>query len=140
MRSLKVYSDGGARGNPGPAAAAYVILDELGDIVKAQALYLGKRTNNQAEYEGLIAALEAVTSLGAQEVVCYLDSELVGRQLTGKYRVKNVELQKLWKKTRELSQTFKKISFINVPRTNLYIQKADWLLNQKLNSADIGDC
>jgi ribonuclease HI len=132
--SLKIYSDGGARGNPGPAAAAYLILNESGKVLKSQSIYLGKRTNNQAEYEGLIAALKTAAALGALDVVCHLDSELVGKQLTGEYRVKNVELQKLWKKTRELTQCFKKISFINVPRTNPYIRKADQLLNQELDS------
>jgi ribonuclease HI len=131
---LKIYSDGGARGNPGPAAGAYLLLNEADKIIKAQSIYLGKRTNNQAEYEALMAALEAAAAFGADEVLCHLDSELVCRQLTGQYRVKNADLQKLWNKARELSQRFKKISFINVPRTNFYIQKADRLVNEKLDS------
>ena len=132
---LNIYSDGGARGNPGPAAAAYLIVAENGAVQKAEARYLGKRTNNQAEYEALIAALEAASAMGAQEVVCYLDSELVCRHLTGEYKVKNSELQKLWTKTCGLTRRFKQVSFVNVPRTNSFIQEADRLLNEELDKA-----
>jgi ribonuclease HI len=99
---IKIYSDGGARGNPGPAAAAYLILAENGAVIKAESRYLGKRTNNQAEYEALIAALRAAAELGAKEVVCHLDSQLVCKHLTGAYKVKNPELLKLWTETQEL--------------------------------------
>ena len=95
--------------------------------------YVGSRTNNQAEYEALIAALELAISLGAQEVLCHLDSELVVKQVTGEFRVKNRELKKLWNKVQELCQRFGKISFVNVPRTNMYIQKADALVNEALD-------
>ena len=133
LNQLNIYSDGGARGNPGPAAAAYLIVAENGVVQKAEARYLGKRTNNQAEYEALIAALQAASEMGAAEVVCYLDSELVCKHLTGEYKVKNSELQKLWAKTRELKQCFKQVSFVNVPRTNNFIQEADRLLNVELD-------
>lgn len=132
---LDIYSDGGARGNPGPAAAAYLIVAENGEVQKAEARYLGKRTNNQAEYEALIAALESAADLGAEKVVCYLDSELVCKHLTGEYKVKNSELLKLWTKTRELKRCFKQVSFVNVPRTNSFIQEADRLLNVELDEA-----
>ena len=100
----------------------------------AKSGYLGSRTNNQAEYEALIAALESAISLGAQEVLCHLDSELVVKQVTGEFRVKNRELKKLWNKVQELCQRFGKISFVNVPRTNMYIQKADALVNEALDA------
>jgi ribonuclease HI len=132
---LYIYSDGGARGNPGPAAAAYLIVAENKEVQKAEARYLGKRTNNQAEYEALIAALQAASEMGALEVVCYLDSKLVCKHLTGEYKVKNSELQKLWTKTRELRQCFKLVSFVNVPRSNSYIQEADRLLNVELDES-----
>jgi ribonuclease HI len=133
FKCLKIYSDGGARGNPGPAAGAYVILTEADEILKNHSIYLGKRTNNQAEYEALIAALEAATLLNVDEIICYLDSELVCRQLTGQYRVRNEDLQKLWKRARDLLSHFKKVSFVNVPRTNIWIKKADQLVNQRLD-------
>lgn len=99
----------------------------------AKSRYLGSRTNNQAEYEALIAALESAIALHAEEVICHLDSELVVKQLNGEYRVKNSELRKLWRKIQELTKRFKKSSFISVPRTNIQIQKADALVNKALD-------
>ena len=128
-----VFSDGGARGNPGPAAAASIILSEDCRILTTNARFIGSRTNNQAEYEALIAALESAIKLNAEEIVCHLDSELVTKQLSGEYIVKNVELRKLWKKVQELTGRFKKVSFINVPRTNPHIQKVDALVNEILD-------
>jgi ribonuclease HI len=95
--------------------------------------YIGSRTNNQAEYEALIAALEFAVSLKAEEIVCHLDSELVVKHLTGEYTVKNSELKNLWRKVIELNRRFKKVSFISVPRTNRQIQKADALVNEALD-------
>lgn len=128
-----IFSDGGARGNPGPAAIACLITTENGQALIAKTRYIGLHTNNQAEYEALIMALESALTLGAEKVVCHLDSELVTKQLTGKYAVKNRELKKLWNKLQELEKQFKKISFINVPRTNSQIQKADKLVNETLD-------
>jgi len=133
-KRLKIYSDGGARGNPGPAAAAYLILTDTGEVLKAGSRYLGKRTNNQAEYEALIFALETAANLGAEEVLCHLDSELVGKHLTGEYKVKNPELQKLWNRTQQLKRCFKNVTFVNVPRTNSYIVRADSLVNEILDN------
>jgi len=99
----------------------------------AKSRYVGSRTNNQAEYEALIAALESAIALQAEEVICHLDSELVVKQLNGEYRVKNSELRKLWRKIQELTKRFKKSSFISVPRTNIQIQKADALVNKALD-------
>lgn len=132
---LSIYSDGGARGNPGPAAIAFLILAENGQVLKSGSRYLGKRTNNQAEYEALIAALEAAKAIGSGEVTCHLDSEVVAKHLKGEYRVRNPELRKLWTKVQELKQCFGKVSFVNVPRTNSYIQEADALVNQTLDKA-----
>lgn len=128
-----VFSDGGARGNPGPAAAAFLILSENQQVLTANARYIGSRTNNQAEYEALIAALEFAATVNAEEVTCHLDSELVTKQLTGEYRVRNSELRKLWSKVQELKSRFKKVSFVNVPRTNLQIQRVDALVNEVLD-------
>ena len=99
-----------------------------------KSLFLGSRTNNQAEYEAVIAALESAKALNAEEVISYLDSELVAKQLTGEYTVKNRELRKLWNKVQELKKQFKKISFVNVPRTNNQIQMVDKLVNVTLDA------
>jgi ribonuclease HI len=131
---ITIFSDGGARGNPGPAAIAFLILSKTGQVLMANSRYLGSRTNNQAEYEALIAALESAVAFNAEEVICHLDSELVVKQLTGEYRVKNAELRRLWRKVQELIRSFKKSSFISVPRTNIHIQKADALVNEALDN------
>ena len=128
-----LYSDGGARGNPGSAAIAYVAVTEAGQIIKADSRFIGEATNNQAEYQALIAALEFAKAFKVQEVTCHLDSELVGKQLKGEYSVKNPELRKLWRKAAELEAGFKKICFVNVPRTNPYIERADALVNKTLD-------
>ena len=132
---LRVYSDGASRGNPGPSAIAFIVLGEDGKILKRYSEYVGLRTNNQAEYEALISALKFVSGLPGREVVCYMDSELVVKQLNGEYRVRNPILEILWLKVHELSQGFEKISFVHVPRTDVYIQVADRLANQALDRA-----
>jgi ribonuclease HI len=132
-KRLMVFSDGGARGNPGPAAIAFLITAENGQVLMAKSRYIGLRTNNQAEYEALIMALESAVTLGTEEVACHLDSELVAKQLTGEYAVKNRELRKLWSKAYELRKHFKKASFISVPRSNSQIQKTDKLVNETLD-------
>ena len=132
-KRLMVYSDGGARGNPGPAAIAFLALTETGEVVKADSCFIGTCTNNQAEYNALNAALQFAIAAKVEEVVCHLDSELVVKQLNGEYSVKNLELQKLWRKARELRGCFKKISFVNVPRSNPYISRVDALVNKTLD-------
>ena len=91
------------------AAIAYLAVTDAGQVIKADARFIGE-PNNQAEYNALIAALGFAVSIKAQEVVCHLDSELVAKQLKGEYSVKNFELQKLWRQAQELQRCFKKIS------------------------------
>jgi ribonuclease HI len=134
-KRLMIFSDGGARGNPGPAAMAFIIQSENGQTLETKSGYIGSRTNNQAEYEALIAALESAVAFNAEEAACHVDSELVAKQLTGEYAVKNRELRKMWNKAQELKRHFKKVSFINVPRTNNQIQKVDKLVNETLDVA-----
>jgi ribonuclease HI len=131
-KRLVLYSDGGARGNPGPAAAAFLALEKT-EIIKTDSRFLGVRTNNQAEYEALISALEYALEAGADEVICYLDSELVGRQMKGEYSVKNLELRRLYLRAHALRVKFKKAEFFNVARSNSYISKADALVNKTLD-------
>ncbi len=130
---LMIYSDGGARGNPGPAAIAFIALNDRNETVKADTRFVGERTNNQAEYEALLLALKFAAEFKAQEVICHLDSELVARQLNGEYTVKNSQLQQLWRRVQALKGCFNKISFVNVPRENPQIQRADALVNEALD-------
>lgn len=130
---LILYSDGGARGNPGPAAIAFIATTENGVTLRADSRYIGIHTNNQAEYEALMLGLKFAVDAKASEVICHLDSELVAKQLRGDYAVKNADLQKLNSQVRELLRCFKKVSFINVRRTNPMISKADALVNKTLD-------
>jgi ribonuclease HI len=133
-QKIFIFSDGGARGNPGPAAIAFVATTESGVTVKAESKYIGNHTNNQAEYQALLLALKFVAQQKIPEVTCYLDSELVERQLNGKYTVKNYELKKLFAQVQILKSSFKQICFINVPRTHPMIQMADSLVNKTLDN------
>jgi lactoylglutathione lyase len=130
---LYLYSDGGARGNPGPAAIAFVATNEAGVVLKTGSKYIGNHTNNQAEYLALQMALEYAVEVRAQEVICHLDSELVAKQLTGRYGIKNAELQRLNDQIKVLLKLFDKVSFVNVPREHPKIRLADALVNKTLD-------
>ncbi|MFH1111728.1 MAG: ribonuclease HI family protein [Patescibacteria group bacterium] len=130
-KKIILRTDGGARGNPGPAAYGFVIEDENGHVIKESGQYLGEKTNNEAEYLGLIAGLEEVKKLKAEDVKCFLDSELVVKQLNREYRVKDKNLASLFVKVWNLSQSFKQISYHHVMRGQN--KRADWLLNQILD-------
>ncbi len=130
---LLLYSDGGARGNPGPAAIAFIAQNEKDETVAADTRFIGVHTNNQAEYEALLFALDYAVEANASEVACYVDSELVIRQVTGEYAVKDNLLQAYWRKVREIRPCFRKISFYNVRRSHPQIQRADELVNETLD-------
>ena len=121
---IKVFTDGGARGNPGPAAIGVVIGD------KNYSKYIGRRTNNHAEYEAIIFALEQAKKLKLQELEINLDSELACKQLNREYKVKDKDLQPLFIKALNLSLDFQKIIFKHIPREQN--KKADKLVNQEL--------
>jgi len=131
MTKLIIYSDGGARGNPGPAGIGAVIYDESKKIVAEVSEYLGVATNNQAEYKALIAAFKKAHSLGATELECYLDSELVVKQLKREYKVKNKDLAPLFLNIHNLSLNFKKISYTHIPRE--HNGAADKLANEAMD-------
>jgi ribonuclease HI len=129
-----VHVDGGARGNPGPAAAAAVLSTPGGEILDEAALRLGTATNNVAEYRGLLLGLERARALGATEVEVVNDSELVAHQLTGRYKVKHPEMQKLHRQARELLGAFERWSIRPVPRAQN--AAADALVNQALDAGE----
>jgi len=130
--NLLIYSDGASRGNPGPAAAAFRILDERGVLMKSSTQFLGRRTNNEAEYEAVIFALKEAQNFTKEVVHCFLDSELVVKQLNGEYQVLNPRLEDLWVRVRELQQKFQNVSFSHVPRSNINIKEVDKLANRVL--------
>lgn len=112
---LTTYTDGGARGNPGPAGIGVVIM-EGERTVDSFGRYIGETTNNQAEYRALIAALERASELGAKEVQCKLDSELVVKQMRREYKVRDVGLQPLYIRAHNLSVGFKRVTYDHVRR------------------------
>ena len=126
-----IHSDGGARGNPGPAGIGVLLTNEQGVSVAEISNFIGRATNNQAEYQALLAGLEKAKSLGAEEVVCRLDSELVVKQLNHEYKVKNKDLAHLFLKVHNLITSFKKISFQHVPRE--MNKEADKLANEAMD-------
>ncbi len=131
MSKYVIHSDGGARGNPGPAAIGVVIACN-GQVVETISKYIGETTNNQAEYQAVIAGLEKAHALKADEVECVLDSELVVKQLNHEYKVKNKELASLFVKAYNASLKFKKITFRHVRREEN--KAADKLVNQALDN------
>ncbi|MBI3956777.1 MAG: ribonuclease HI family protein [Candidatus Kerfeldbacteria bacterium] len=131
-KRLVLSTDGGARGNPGPAGIGGVLSDSTtGEPVDSFGKYLGERTNNQAEYEALLEGLTRAKALGAIQVDCKLDSQLVVEQLRGNYRVKDPDLAKLFVKVWNLVQTFSKVTFAHVPREQN--KAADKLVNQAID-------
>jgi len=114
-KKLVTFTDGGARGNPGPAGIGIVITDGE-KTIESFGHYIGETTNNQAEYKALIAALERASILGAEDVECKLDSELVVKQMRHEYKVRDKDLQTLFLKAWNLSAGFKKVSFHHIRR------------------------
>lgn len=125
-------SDGGARGNPGPGAIG-VIIREDGKILMKYSKFIGNQvTNNIAEYEALIKALELASKFTKEEVTCILDSKLIVNQLLGKYKVKNETLRKLFCVVQKLQDNFEKIKYVHVSRWDKFQQIADEVLNEEL--------
>jgi ribonuclease HI len=111
---LKIYTDGASWGNPGPAAIGAVIKDEQQKVLAKVSRYIGDTTNNQAEYQAVIAALKEATRFKADSATLYLDSELVAKQLAGSYKVKNIFLFPLHKEAVELCKKFTRLSIVHV--------------------------
>jgi ribonuclease HI len=129
-----IQSDGGARGNPGPAASAFVVKRQ-GKVIYEESLYLGVATNNQAEYRGVIIALTWLSKQGANfgDVAFLMDSELIVRQINGIYKVKEEGLQKLHREVMNLLASItSKVEFKHVPRKEN--KEADLLVNKELDS------
>jgi ribonuclease HI len=128
---IKIFTDGGARGNPGPAAIGIVLKDENDKIVKKYSEYLGHKTNNQAEYLALLKGLDLAKNFKPSEVHCYLDSELVVKQLRQEYKVKDQDLQPLFIKVWNKALSMKKVTFTHIKRD--LNKEADKLVNLELD-------
>ncbi len=130
-QELKIYIDGGSRGNPGAAGAAAVIYDQSGEIVAQVARYLGETTNNIAEYNALLMALNKAAQLGGKRLQIFSDSELLVRQYCGEYRVKHQNLIPLYLEAMKLARQFERVTLTHIPREKNRL--ADALVNKTLD-------
>lgn len=116
ITEAKMYADGGSRGNPGPSASGFVILDMNDQVILTKGVYLGVTTNNQAEYQAVKFGLEEALKLGVRSLYVYLDSLLVVNQMLGKFKVRNRDLWPIHAAIKDLVKQFKQVSFTHVPR------------------------
>lgn len=129
---MTVYSDGGSRGNPGPSAAGFVILNHKQEIIEQGGEYLGITTNNQAEYHGVRLGLERALEMGYRELDFRVDSMLVVNQMNGIYKVKNRELWPIYERIKRLVGEFDSVRFSHVKRE--FNQLADGMVNKTLDA------
>jgi ribonuclease HI len=125
--NLIIFCDGGSRGNPGKAGLGSVIYDEDKNVLKEISKYIGIATNNQAEYKAVLAAIKEAKKIGAKKIKFFLDSELIVKQMSGEYRVKNKELLTIYLDIRQRMLEFKSVNFFHVPREQN--KEADRLAN-----------
>lgn len=133
---MQAWFDGGARGNPGPAGFGVVLKDGQGKATFRHWGFLEHATNNVAEYHGLIAALEAACLHGAGRLWVFTDSELIQRQITGVYKVRQPHLVPLFEKARQLIGNFKEFRIVHVPRAEN--READALANRAMDERASG--
>jgi ribonuclease HI len=131
MNKLRIHTDGGARGNPGPAGIGYIIESD-GKILEKKGEYIGEGTNNTAEYTAIIEALKAAKKYHPEEIECFLDSELVVKQVKGEYKAKDPKMKELLNQLRELV-FFKAVNFTHIRREKN--KEADALVNKALDEA-----
>lgn len=127
-----LFTDGGSRGNPGPAASAAVLQDAEGNVIAQEGKYLGEATNNIAEYEGLLLGFALAKKHGIEELKLHMDSELVVMQMNGAYRVKEARLKEKWEEAKKQRDSFKDIKIIHVRREKNKL--ADALVNEILDA------
>lgn len=129
--SWTVYTDGGARGNPGPAGIGVAVYNAAGALIHTWKEYIGETTNNQAEYKAVILALNKATQLGVKQLDFFLDSELVVKQINGEYKVKDKGLGTLFVQIWNARPQFSRLSFRHVPRAKNKV--ADRLVNEAID-------
>ena len=135
-KKVIIYTDGGSRGNPGPAACGFVITSDNGTQLVAKGLFLGKATNNIAEYTGILRAFQHAKDLGADKIQLFSDSELIVKQINGQYRVKNACLKEYYDQIMNILTCFSSWQVTHVYRDKN--KEADALVNKALDdSADV---
>lgn len=131
---VTMFTDGGSRGNPGPAAIGVVIKNKSGETIQKIGKYIGESTNNDAEYKALLEGIKSLKDMKVKSVSCFLDSELVVKQLNGLYKVKNANIKILWKSIKDLEKNFGSITYTHVKREKNF--DADAIVNDVLDSAE----
>lgn len=133
LKAVSLYTDGGSRGNPGPSASGYVIMDPADHILVKRGIYLGITTNNQAEYLALKLGLEEVLKMHVNEVHVYMDSLLVVNQMLGVFKIRNRDLWPIHDALKQIIKSFDKVTFTHVPRAMNKL--ADAAVNEALDAA-----
>ncbi|MFX1313926.1 MAG: ribonuclease HI family protein [Promethearchaeota archaeon] len=133
---LKIYTDGAARGNPGPAAWAFLLIFN-DNVIHENSGYIGTATNNTAEYHAIINALNTAERFHKGYIQIYSDSNLAVQQINNKWKINYPHLTKLYHKVHQLCEKYKKVEFFHVGRNNSYIQKCDSLCNERLDTESI---
>jgi len=133
MKKYIAYVDGGSRGNPGTAGYGVAITDENGDFVVNLSVFLGIRTNNFAEYSGLLGALNYAVSHGYRDLQIYADSELMVKQISGAYKVKSADLKPLFDQAREMISRLHSFRITHIPREKN--READRLANLAMDQS-----
>jgi ribonuclease HI len=139
-RKLVIFTDGAARGNPGPSASGYLVF-EKGRLIRKEEFYNGIATNNTAEYKAIIAALEwcaKAEDTHKIRITLNSDSEVAVKQLNGSYKTKSASLKALNRKAKSLAESFDSVEFANVRRSNRYISAVDKALNSLLDDRESG--
>ncbi len=134
-KRIELYIDGGSRGNPGPAGIGVVILDASGKKIRDISKYIGETTNNIAEYNALLYGLEEALILRADDVKINLDSELVAKQISGDYRVKDPNIRPLFERALNMLKSFKSFEVEHIEREKN--KEADKLVNKAINLASL---
>lgn len=134
MEEVFIYTDGGSRGNPGPAAIGGIIVDGNGNIVSSYSEYIGVQTNNFAEYRSMIKALSVALEAGVKNVSVFSDSELLVKQIKGEYKVKSENLREMFLSLTNLIEKFDKFRITHSKRSDTKIPKADSLVNKALDA------
>jgi ribonuclease HI len=132
LEKVFVYTDGGSRGNPGPSAIGILIYSPEGKFLKDYREYIGKATNNQAEYAAVLKALEMASDYTKEIVTCYSDSNLLVNQLSGRFKAKNKTIKEALEKVREAERIFSRVTYTYLPRTDPRMRLADKLVNMAL--------
>lgn len=133
MNNLIINTDGGARGNPGPAGIGVAIQSDKGELLDTYKEYIGETTNNQAEYQAVAKGLEIVGKFKPQSIEVRIDSELVVNQINGEFKLKNPDFQTWFIKIHNFKQTYGQVTFVHVRREQNKV--ADKLVNQAIDEA-----